>query len=254
MSAIARSLAAASLTLAMLAAGASHAGVVTLSGLASADNNFEIFISTSDTVLGTEIASGQDWIYTHSFSTQLTTGQNYYLHVVAWNYNDAVDHNSIHAADTGNPDMFLGHFSLAGQGFMFANGQTTLDTNTTDWTAAVVPAGQTSYNTSNWAAPTGAPVSFGLNNDTDGNPWSSSYSMAFKAATGSAQFIWGANPANDTGESFFSTEIIDPPVRSPNNEPVGGIPEPMTWALMLTGFAAVGASIRQRRRQGALAV
>ncbi|HEY3950863.1 PEPxxWA-CTERM sorting domain-containing protein [Phenylobacterium sp.] len=34
---------------------------------------------------------------------------------------------------------------------------------------------------------------------------------------------------------------------------VGGVPEPAAWALMLTGFAGLGAMLRRHRRQAALA-
>lgn len=33
-----------------------------------------------------------------------------------------------------------------------------------------------------------------------------------------------------------------------NGAPVGGVPEPATWALMMTGFGLVGASVRRRNR------
>ncbi|MBX3484700.1 PEPxxWA-CTERM sorting domain-containing protein [Phenylobacterium sp.] len=34
-----------------------------------------------------------------------------------------------------------------------------------------------------------------------------------------------------------------------SSEPRGGVPEPATWALMLTGFAGLGARLRSRRRR-----
>ena len=46
-------------------------------------------------------------------------------------------------------------------------------------------------------------------------------------------------------------ECCGPPARLVfiiNDRPVGGIPEPATWALMLGGFGLAGAAVRQRRR------
>jgi len=37
-----------------------------------------------------------------------------------------------------------------------------------------------------------------------------------------------------------------PPVQPPETPP-GGVPEPASWALMILGFGAVGASLRRRR-------
>ena len=34
-----------------------------------------------------------------------------------------------------------------------------------------------------------------------------------------------------------------------NGQPAGGVPEPAMWALMLTGFGLVGATLRTRRRE-----
>jgi hypothetical protein len=35
--------------------------------------------------------------------------------------------------------------------------------------------------------------------------------------------------------------------------PVGGVPEPASWALMILGFGSAGAMLRGRRRPAALA-
>ena len=37
------------------------------------------------------------------------------------------------------------------------------------------------------------------------------------------------------------------------NQPLGGIPEPSTWAVMLVGFGAIGAAMRSQRKARALA-
>jgi len=86
----------------------STAEATTLSGNLTADNLFDAYISTDDTVLGTLITSGNSWPTTVSFSGQaLTAGVTNYLHIVA--------------TDQGKPDMFIGSFSLSDSLFHFAN-------------------------------------------------------------------------------------------------------------------------------------
>lgn len=48
-------------------------------------------------------------------------------------------------------------------------------------------------------------------------------------------------------------ECCGPPARlafTVNGQPVGGVPEPATWAMMLIGFGAIGVTMRRRRRHG----
>ncbi|HEY5289627.1 MAG TPA: PEPxxWA-CTERM sorting domain-containing protein [Caulobacteraceae bacterium] len=205
------------------AAGAQAAA--TLSGNLTVDNAFNVYLSTSPTALGTLIASGTNWPSVQALSASLTGGNTYYLQVVGWNYDDAATPGTIQPAHLpGNPDMFIGSFSLAGTGFTFENGGTSLNTDTTDWQSAIV--GSPSY-TVTWSQPGGSPVSFGLNGTS---PWGTLAGIA-----GGANFIWATAPANDTGESFFETKI------SP------ALPEPATWAMMLAGFGGLGAMLRRRR-------
>jgi hypothetical protein len=50
----------------------------------------------------------------------------------------------------------------------------------------------------------------------------------------------GSNgPAGPTGYGFIATLTFD--------EPAQGVPEPGTWAMMLLGFGAIGATVRLRR-------
>jgi hypothetical protein len=54
-----------------------------------------------------------------------------------------------------------------------------------------------------------------------------------------------------TGESI-NVDVRQSTVRTGNvvlaSVPAGGVPEPLTWAMMLTGFGVVGGAIRYRRR------
>ncbi|NVK03174.1 MAG: cadherin-like domain-containing protein [Flavobacteriia bacterium] len=91
----------------------------TLSGTLTADNLFEIYVSTDDNVQGTLYGSGSNWAQTYNMATaQLNPAQKYYIHVKA--------------TDVGGPEFFAGKFQLTG-GFEFANGTQSLNTNNADW-------------------------------------------------------------------------------------------------------------------------
>ncbi len=158
----------------VVSASWSSAEATTLSGSLTADNLFDAYISTNDSVLGTLITSGTNWPTTVNFSGQgLTGGVTNYVHIVA--------------TDQGKPDMFIGKFTLSDGSFQFANGTQTLVTNVADWRSDVGGGA--------WAAPTGTPVSLGPNGT---GPWGSFAAMA------GADFIWAAT---DPTQSFFSTTI-----------------------------------------------
>jgi len=163
-------------------ASQSTAQATTLSGNLTADNLFDAYISTNDSVLGTLITSGTNWPTTVSFGGQgLTAGVTNYLHIVA--------------TDQGKPDMFIGSFSLSDGLFKFANGTQNLLTNVADWRSDTggVP----------WFAPTGTPVDLGPNGT---GPWGT-----FPLMTG-ADFIWASG---DPTQSFFSTAITPVAAQTP---------------------------------------
>jgi hypothetical protein len=60
-------------------------------------------------------------------------------------------------------------------------------------------------------------------------------------------FFWDINGFDNAGSIAFDIKPVSE-VRGP-----GGVPEPASWALMITGFGAAGAMLR-RRRTAALAV
>ncbi len=67
------------------------------------------------------------------------------------------------------------------------------------------------------------------------------------AAAGSYMIKFGASNFGDTaldsGLAFSGITIAGTPVN-----PTGGVPEPATWAMMLLGFAAIGAGMRRRQK------
>jgi hypothetical protein len=48
-------------------------------------------------------------------------------------------------------------------------------------------------------------------------------------------------------------QFISADGRSIDNASTGGVPEPMTWAMLLVGFAGLGVALRRRRGQAATA-
>jgi len=192
------------------AAGAANAA--TLSLKLTADDQFSAYLSTSDSTLGTLIGSGGSWASTFDLSTPLTGSSPYYLHIVGAN-------------SGGGPDGLLGQFDLSGGGFTFANGTTSLLTNTSNWRAS------DALNSSTWTAPVGAPQSFGANGV---GPWG-----AHSAIDSNAQWIWSS--PDSTAYADFSTTI---------SAVASAAPEPGVWAMMITGLGLLGLSLRQRRQTG----
>jgi hypothetical protein len=216
-----RSMVAAAILLAAVGFPRAEAATTTLSGFLTADNEFDAYISTSDAILGTLISSGNNWPTASSLSVVLTSGVTNYLHIVASNFDGP--------GTADNPDAFLGQFLLSNANFKFANGTQTLVTNTIDWRAS--PAAIL------WFAPSGTPVSFGLNGGPD--IWTSANGGNPISNIGTnAEWIW-SNP-DPTGQAFLSTTI-------------SAVPEAATWAMMLFGFAVVGFMAYRRTKRAVLA-
>ncbi len=68
--------------------------------------------------------------------------------------------------------------------------------------------------------------------------------------TGTISFLGGVAPGSST---FFSLEDTLTSANSITVTNGGGVPEPATWAMMLAGFFGLGAVLRTRRREQALA-
>jgi MSHA biogenesis protein MshQ len=191
----------------MVALGCATANADTLTGTATADDQFLAFISTDNSTLGTPIGSGNLWL--NSFpvgSGTLTPGTTYYLHIIAIN--------------TGGPEGFIGSFSLNGTGFKFSNGTQTLVTNTANWSGIAV-------NDPNvWTTPTG-PVQ--IDTSYIGSPYS--YWGVPGTIDPSAQWIW-ANPTvgyyADLSTTIYST------------------PEPGTIILLGSGLLGLVGVVRRK--------
>jgi hypothetical protein len=205
---------------------ASGAQASELYGAITADNEFNAYISTSDSTLGTLVAHGADWTSAQSFSVDLAQGQTYYLHVVANNFFGPGNMAG------GNPDALLGSFVLFDTSHSFANGQQSLDTDTTNWRVSPGETVQDLNGPIAWTQPTDAPISFATNG---GGIWGSALGRPVNDIWSQADWIW--SQTDPSGEAFFSTTI------SAN----GGVPEPASWALMIVGFGLAGAALRRRK-------
>lgn len=94
------------------ALSATSAAATTLTTVLNVDNQFQLYISTDDTVQGTQFGGGTDWPTAYTASTTLTDGVTNYLHIAA--------------QDLGGIAALLGTFSLSDSDFSFSNGLQTL--------------------------------------------------------------------------------------------------------------------------------
>jgi hypothetical protein len=212
--------------IAILAATTVGARATTITGSLTTDNAFYAYISTSDSTLGTLVASGDNWPTTFTLGpSALTPGQTNYLHIEAINY--------------GGPGGFIGNFSLSDSQFKFANGTQQLVTDTTNWSGI--------YNNSNsnpnaqqpWVQPTGGVESYGFNGVS---PWGK-----FLGIDSTAQWIWASDQSSANGcaaSGGFCTIDLSTQITS--------VPEPSTWAMMILGFAGMGFMAYRRKSKPAL--
>lgn len=146
----------------------------TLSAKLNVDNAFNLYISSSESVLGTFRLTGNSWPTTYTSSAIPITGSIAFLQVVA--------------VDEGPPGAFLGEFTLSDSKYQFANGTQHLLTNTIDW--AVREGG--------FADASQTPVSRGANGVS---PWGT------RLVSSSAEWIWSSDLCGSCTR-YFSTPIM----------------------------------------------
>jgi len=202
-----RTLLAASLALSF----ATGASATTLTGNITADDAFVAYLSTDNSVAGTELTSSNSWQSPSSFSAALTQGTTYYLHIAARDL-------------YGSPSALLGSFNLSGSGFSFSNGTQSLVTNAADWTV----------NTTGFGAAGTTPYDgFGANGV---GPWGTMGSIA-----PNARWIW-SGPSGTVGQAYFSTTIT---------AAAQAVPEPETYAMFLAGLGLMGFLARRKQQAAA---
>ena len=172
-----------------------------LTGNLNVDNTFSAYLSTDDNVQGALLVSGNDWTVTDTFSTNLTAGTDYYLHV--------------QAEDWGYIAGFLGDFSIDTNDHVFNNGLAQLLTNNVDWNVSTT--GWNNYTTASTSL-LGASYNgigpWGLRSGVDAN----------------ADWIWSSESYTDLN-AYFSTTITA----------VTAVPAPSTmiiFGLALIGLAS----------------
>lgn len=192
---------------AALAVSSVSADTLTVNG--TADDFFKLYVSTDLNNPGTVLFDkNSGWSALGSTTLNLAPGQSVYL--------------LIDAQNTSGPGMFVADFTLSGGDLRFANGLTTLTTDTTHWTVS-----QTSF-----AAATAAPVSMGQN--LPGlQIWGQRAGISSDAVA-----IWAYNAdwaQGQPGHSYFVTQITAP------------VPEPATALMWLAG-AGLLTAVRRRAR------
>ena len=156
--------------------GITHASLIT--GHMTADDSFNFYISTDDSIQGTLVGSGTDWTLPYTLVGTLTPGVVNYLHISAVNGND-------------NPPPragFVGDFSLTDTAFAFANGTQYQLTNNLDWSVSA--------------------TGFGLATSTPGV--GSGYLTYTGGYDHAATAIWLATQENNQS-AYFSTQINPTP-------------------------------------------
>lgn len=155
--------------------------ISTLTAKLHVDDEFEAYLSTSPTELGTQfVAAGIPWNDFHTGSIDIATPGTYWLHV--------------RARDQRLPAMILGEFELTGLGVFAKNGSNRLVTNISNFT------GWTGSN------PGFTPVTLFDRGPNGTSPWGFLPNVA-----SDARFIWGRNAQGElTGPSrplIITTQI-----------------------------------------------
>ncbi len=181
----------------------------TLTANMTVDDNFDLYISTDDSLTGTYIGSGSNvldsWHTASNFNINLTPGVTNYIHVVGWDI-------------YGTRSAFLGEFSLNNSDFIFNNGTQQLFTESINWNISNMGFGQSYY----------TPEVLVLNDGSQNWPVISGISYY-------ANWIW-SNDGYDLTTRYFSSAIT----------PLNTIPAP--GAILLGGIGAGVVGWLRRRR------
>ena len=156
------------------------------------DNQYEIYISTSENVLGTSFGIGDNWRKTFIDTFELIDGTDYFLH--------------IKAIDAGGRSGMLGEFSLSDSAFEFFNGTQNLLTgdsallvSTVFGSNYVVATDYGAYGSRPW-------------NTRGTSPWNTNIGSVLPVET--ARWVWSDDNSNDNLVYFraqiFATDVSEP--------------------------------------------
>jgi hypothetical protein len=179
-----------------------------VSGLVSADNHYQLYLSDDDSVLGTPIAqSVGDWASAETVGFLVPDGEQMYLHVVAQN------------DDPPNWGGLIAHFEVPSKYRILQTNGTVLETDGLLWMVNYTGFG-------NPMDPATAIGTYGV------GPWGTGVNPDLP---GTAQWIWmGGGQGQQAGTLYFSAPFT-----------VLQIPEPGTLALLALG--GLGLLIFRRR-------
>jgi hypothetical protein len=183
------------------------AGATTLTAKTNIDNGYQMFLSTDDSLAGTQFGAGENWPTTFTDTATLVAGVTNYLHIFAY--------------DQGGIAGLLGEFTLSDAGFAFANGLQTLLSG---------EAGL-QVSTTGWS---GYGATTGLGSNGVG-PWG--YQGAVSPM---AQWVWSANAYDDNAVYFTAAITSVAP-------PVSAVPLPAGLPLMLAALGGLGMVARRRK-------
>lgn len=158
--------------------------MVQLTSAISADNSFNLYISTSDTELGDLILSGTDVRQIYQCNYQIAPGKTYYLH--------------IEAKDIGGIAGLIGKFELNSSGLKFKNDSKILTTSTNSFKVSK--------------------TGFGKNYST---PSLCTYNYNSISSAGStlspAKWIWTNSGKDINCTRYFTAEIVPEIAAAPTN-------------------------------------
>ena len=221
-----------------------HAATATLDYSIASDNAFAIYLSPSDSTIGSLVATnlfGPAGQWNTAVTGSVIFNSSEYLQIIGFNYTSSNGQWNTPGTGPGatgdNPAAVLGSFTLTGG--TFSNGGTSLLTNATNWASIAVappiPDDPSAFPANpGWTPPTGTPLSDGANGIS---PWGT-----VGGIPSNADWIW-AQDGSPYEYADFSTLLT-----VPNGDET---PLPGTLPLVASGLGVLGLFGWRRRRQAA---